>query len=98
MDASDKSRTRNVKNTSVDDCLGVGINKSSHEERKSDNISGLSGSTFDENAEWAEIANIMASFGSGIGRESLLNSEMDNSFTSYLSKGTHSINYLRENK
>lgn len=50
----------------------------------------LSGSPFDENAEWAEIANIMASFGTGIGtgitgRESSTG-EMEASFTS-MSKG-----------
>jgi hypothetical protein len=90
MDSSDKSRAKNFKNSSIDDL------KSGHEEKKSDNICALSGSPFDENAEWAEIANIMASFGSGIGRESLFNCELENSFTSYLSKGMQLINYLSE--
>lgn len=38
-------------------------------------------SPFDENAEWAEIADIMASFGSGIARESVFAREIEEQFT-----------------
>ncbi|XP_013772275.1 ankyrin repeat and SAM domain-containing protein 1A-like isoform X2 [Limulus polyphemus] len=53
---------------------------------KFDNQNSLSVmSPFDENAEWAEIANIMASFGSGIAQESVFTSEMEEHFTNVLS-------------
>ncbi|CAG2111709.1 unnamed protein product, partial [Medioppia subpectinata] len=63
--------------------------------------SRLSGSPFDETAEWAEIANIMASFGTGIGRDSSLGNhlntngseDMDNSFTSCISKDSSSTDF-----
>ena len=90
METSDKKGLKVAKtNTSFDDCLTTGQKSGAESDQRSDSrISHLSGSPFDETAEWAEIANIMASFGSGIGRDSsLLNSELDNSYTSYVSKG-----------
>lgn len=44
-------------------------------------------SPFDENAEWAEIADIMASFGSGIARESVFAQEIEEHFANVLRKG-----------
>uniref|UniRef100_A0A2R5L4L3 Putative cask-interacting adaptor protein caskin n=1 Tax=Ornithodoros turicata TaxID=34597 RepID=A0A2R5L4L3_9ACAR len=44
------------------------------------------GSPFDENAEWAEIADIMASFGSGIARESVFARDMEEQFTRTLTR------------
>jgi len=92
MESSDKKGLKIAKsNNSFDDCLTPGSNNkgvSDSEARSDSRISGLSGSPFDETAEWAEIANILGSFGSGIGRDSsLINSELENSFTSYQSKG-----------
>ncbi|XP_013778899.1 uncharacterized protein LOC106463417 isoform X2 [Limulus polyphemus] len=71
---------------------GVGKSKvvlQSSSESKGDSRNSLSVmSPFDENAEWAEIADIMASFGSGIARESLFSSEMEEHFTNALSLET----------
>ncbi|XP_076334831.1 uncharacterized protein LOC143238461 isoform X4 [Tachypleus tridentatus] len=71
---------------------GVGKSKvvlQSSSEGKGDSRNSLSVmSPFDENAEWAEIADIMASFGSGIARESLFSSEMEEHFTSALTLET----------
>lgn len=44
-------------------------------------------SPFDENAEWAEIADIFASFGSGMARESVFIRDMEEKFASSLSLG-----------
>ncbi|XP_022254555.1 uncharacterized protein LOC106470250 isoform X2 [Limulus polyphemus] len=55
---------------------------------RDDNRNSLSVmSPFDENAEWAEIADIMASFGSGIARESVFSNEMEEHFTNVLTLG-----------
>ncbi|XP_075546132.1 uncharacterized protein LOC142579624 isoform X3 [Dermacentor variabilis] len=43
-------------------------------------------SPFDENAEWAEIADIMASFGSGIARESIFARDMEEEFARTLTR------------
>lgn len=43
-------------------------------------------SPFDENAEWAEIADIMASFGSGIARESVFARDMEEEFARTLTR------------
>ncbi|XP_076304182.1 uncharacterized protein LOC143222109 isoform X2 [Tachypleus tridentatus] len=59
--------------------------QSPSEERREDNRNSFSLlSPFDENAEWAEIADIMASFGSGIARESVFSNEMEEHFTNVL--------------
>lgn len=44
-------------------------------------------SPFDENAEWAEIADIFASFGSGMARESVFMRDMQDKFANSLSVG-----------
>ncbi|KAL3207688.1 hypothetical protein MRX96_039566 [Rhipicephalus microplus] len=41
---------------------------------------------FDENAEWAEIADIMASFGSGIARESIFARDLEEEFARTLTR------------
>lgn len=90
MESSDRKALKVVKNnSSFDDCLSSGTKSGADSDQRCDSrVSAISGSPFDETAEWAEIANIMASFGSGIGRDStLLTSEPDNSYNSYLSKG-----------
>uniref|UniRef100_A0A131YCI4 Ankyrin repeat and sam domain containing protein 1a n=2 Tax=Rhipicephalus TaxID=426455 RepID=A0A131YCI4_RHIAP len=43
-------------------------------------------SPFDENAEWAEIADIMASFGSGIARESIFARDIEEEFARTLTR------------
>nr|XP_037277637.1 LOW QUALITY PROTEIN: ankyrin repeat and SAM domain-containing protein 1A-like [Rhipicephalus microplus] len=43
-------------------------------------------SPFDENAEWAEIADIMASFGSGIARESIFARDLEEEFARTLTR------------
>ncbi|KAG1659557.1 Ankyrin repeat and sterile alpha motif domain-containing protein 1B [Nymphon striatum] len=45
-------------------------------------------SPFDENAEWAEIANIFASFGSGMARESVFMRDMQDKFADSLSSSS----------
>ncbi|XP_076311891.1 ankyrin repeat and sterile alpha motif domain-containing protein 1B-like isoform X2 [Tachypleus tridentatus] len=82
------------KSQNIHENIGIemeGIEKSSvvsesSTDGKIDNQNSLSVmSPFDENAEWAEIANIMASFGSGIAQESVFTSEMEEHFTNVLS-------------
>jgi len=58
----------------------------------------LLSASFDENAEWAEIANIVASFGNGIASESLFAGEKDADLmmdTSMTSKGKDNNNVLK---
>ncbi|CAM1308000.1 ANKS1A (predicted) [Pycnogonum litorale] len=60
-------------------------NNNNHRNNSNNNVTIMS--PFDENAEWAEIADIFASFGSGIARESVFMRDMEDKFASTLSLG-----------
>ncbi|XP_044747903.1 ankyrin repeat and SAM domain-containing protein 1A-like isoform X2 [Coccinella septempunctata] len=98
----DSSNISNNSNTSTDD-IKSDTEKSSSSEKESENKENKSQvnpdrlstlSPFDEQEEWAKIQEIMASFGTGIVRESVFVAELEKEFQNRLMTLSYSQNSL----
>lgn len=84
-------RTRTASQSSDEETHRFTNNNNEHADKaERNNLNVLS--PFDENEEWAKISEIMASFGSGIVRESVFVNDIENEFKSRLGMKTDSSN------
>ena len=85
-------RTRTISQSSDEENHRFTTNNNNEMNDKSEknNLNVLS--PFDENEEWAKISEIMASFGSGIVRESVFVNDIENEFKTRLGMKTDSSN------
>ena len=84
-------RTRTTSQSSDEETHRFTNNNNEHNEKgEKNNLNVLS--PFDENEEWAKISEIMASFGSGIVRESVFVKDIENEFKTRLGMKTDSSN------